>query len=267
MKKIFLLLLIILCVAGCGENKNIKTENINIGMISKLNASEEAINNHFKKIEESDENSKLSHKYFYYDDLNNLIAASESGKIDEISIYKCVADYIAAKNPDIKILADHSDLSDSFCFAVLKDNQRLLLEIDLAIQEMKDDGTLNKIAQEYIIDLKTVAIANIDGAETVKVGITGDLPPLDYVNAEGQAAGFNTAVLSELGKRMNKNIELVKISDNTRAAALLTKNIDVLFLVSVPDTSLIPEDIDVPKELAVSIPYYTDKIVHVSLKK
>lgn len=273
MKKIFLLLLIILCMAGCGNNKSeTATDDIKIGIISKLNASEEAANNYFKKIEKSGENPEinLSHKYIYYDNLNNLMMALDSGNIDEMSTYKCVALYTQAQNPDIKILDDHFNLYDSFCCAVLKENQKLLLEIDMAIQEMKDDGTLDKIAQEYISDFKTeppaVAIKNIAGAETIKFGITGDLPPLDLILADDRPAGFNTAVLSEISRRMNKNIELVKIDSHARAAALIMRNVDAIFWVSVSESSLLPENIDTPQELAVSIPYYTDKIVHVGLR-
>lgn len=64
---------------------------------------------------------------------------------------------------------------------------------------------------------------------TVKVAITGSHPPMDYVAADGTPAGFNTAILSEIGKRIGKNIELVQVDSVGRAAALASGTVDVVF--------------------------------------
>lgn len=61
----------------------------------------------------------------------------------------------------------------------------------------------------------------IAGAKTVRVVVTGDLPPLDYVSMDGQPAGYNVALLSELSKVMNVNFELVTADAASRAAMLI----------------------------------------------
>ena len=107
---------------------------------------------------------------------------------------------------------------------------------------------------------------HFDSAQTIKVAVTGDLPPLDYVSAGGKPAGFNTAVLAEIGKRMLKNIELVEINAGARAAALTSKQADVVFWAIVPVSEIIPEDSDKPAGIELTNPYYKDKVVHVSFK-
>ena len=143
---------------------------------------------------------------------------------------------------------------------------------DAAIEAMKADGTLDELVDEYITHpleiLPSVAMPQIDGAATIKVGITGDLPPLDLILADGTPAGFNTAVLAEISKRVNKNIELVQVNSGARAAALTSGQVDVIFWVIVPaDDSQRPKNFDTPEGVAVTEPYYQDEVNYVTLKE
>lgn len=269
--------------SGCGDTQ-IKQEepNTRIGMISKLNASEESVNEHLKKLEEVSKlpNVNFSHDFHYYEGVNNLVMGLEAKQIDEISTYISVANYITAKNSNFEILNHTKNMFDSFSCAVLKDNIALRDEINSAIQSMQNDGTLENLTKTYITDLNpvenppSVEMPHFDGAETIRVGITGDLPPLDLVLADGTPAGFNTAMIAEIGKRINKNIELVQIESNARAVALTSNKIDVVFWVTVPGefwysgkSENTPKDIDNPAELDTTVPYFKDEIVHVGIKK
>ena len=124
---------------------------------------------------------------------------------------------------------------NDFAFLMMADNAALRDEFDAAIAAMKADGTLERLVKEQIDDLidggeiKPIALPKIDGAETVKVAVTGALPPMDYVAADGTPAGFNTAVLAEIGQRTGKNIELVVVDSLGRAAALASGTVDAVF--------------------------------------
>ena len=87
--------------------------------------------------------------------------------------------------------------------------------------------------------------------------MTGDLPPLDFVNADGTPAGFNTAVLSEISKRIGKNIEMIQVDSAARGTALTSGQVDVIFWVVVPaeESSTRPKDFDTPEGVAVTVPY------------
>ena len=94
---------------------------------------------------------------------------------------------------------------------------------------MKQDGTLDALTKKYIIDLKAdeepeaIEMPKVEGAETLKVAVTGDLPPLDLI----------TAVLAEISKRIGKNIELVSVDSED---------------ISVTDSYFVDESLHVDKK-------------------
>ena len=165
-----------------------------------------------------------------------------------------------------------SALQNAFQTVREKEDAQLKADLDKVIGEMKADGALNKLVNDYIanVDKKNppaIEIPKVEGAPTIKVGVTGDLPPLDYVSADGKAAGFNTALLAEIAKRLNRNIELVHIEGGARAAALNADQIDVVFWAIVPVNNTFPADIDKPEGLELSAPYFRDDVTHIELKK
>ncbi|MBQ9487055.1 MAG: transporter substrate-binding domain-containing protein [Selenomonadaceae bacterium] len=260
------------CGADKGDNSAQSGEFLRLGMISTLNASEKKVDEVLKMVEEKSNVKVMHHTTTFYKDLSTMQMGLESGSVDEISTYQCVAKYLIAHNPKLEPVENHGmSLSDSFCFAMRKDEVALKKNIDNAITEMKKDGTLDKLVKEYVTDVKdkeppAVEIPHIDGAEGLKVAVTGDLPPIDLVLADGKPAGFNTALLAELGKRLNRNIEILDIDGDARAAALTSKQADVIFWAILPVDDR-PKDMDTPEGAILSEPYFTDKIEHLKLKK
>ena len=227
------------------------------------------------KLEKSYRPSKadLDATYKYFDKMNDMQLALDSGQIDMLSTYQSVADYMLQNSSDKELLPTNKNLSDSFCFAVRKGDTMLKNDLNKAIKEMTNDGTLIKLSKQYIIEIKggteppAVEISEIEGADTIKVAVTGDLPPFDMISADGTPTGFSTAVLSEVSKRIGKNIELISIDSGARASILSSKGADVVFWVAVPkDSTLIPANIDQPEGIAISEPYYHDNIVHIGKK-
>ncbi len=190
-----------------------------------------------------------------FDSLTSMTMALQAGDIDNMTLYDSVANYICAKNSDLEVeetykydydeitYEDDSILkltkgftSDEFTFKMLEGNEALRDEFNSAIADMKNDGTLTRLTKEFITEVDFSADApsspdfeSFDGADTIKVGVTGDLPPFDYMTESGTPEGFNKAILTEIGKRIGKNIELVSIDAGSRALALSSGQIDVVF--------------------------------------
>lgn len=253
-----------------GESGDIK-----LGMISHLNATEQRMEEILQAVQEDSGVQITKYKITYYDSLKLMQMGIESGSIDQISVYKSVAKYLMANNDKYENIPEMSlkTLDDNFCFAVRQDDAALKADLDKALNEMKADGSLEKLAAEYIVNVDkgkvppAIEIPMTEGADTIKVGVTGDLPPLDYVSADGQAAGFNTALLAEIAKRSGKNIEIVDIDSGARATALAGKQIDVIFWVVVPTFDKVPADMDKPEGVELSNPYFRDSVEHLKLKK
>lgn len=260
---------------GCGGSTSEQSSDIKIGMIKHLNVTETMMDELVKKAEKV-ANIKLSpHKTTFYDSLPLLQMGLESGNIEEASTYQCVANYLIARNPKIEITSEHNParLSDNFCFAMRAGDTKLKQQVDAAIAAMKSDGTLESITKTYITDLTgvedppAVALETYSDAQPLKIGVTGDLPPLDLVLANGEIAGFNTAMLAELGRRLHRNIQIVQIDSASRAAALTSNQIDISFWAVVPVGDNMPMDIDKPEGVEFSEPYFRDEIFHIQLKK
>ena len=271
---------------GCGESNsagndkpgnNFLGKDVQLGVLANMNANETQLGELYDKLVEHSglkDADKFTPKF--YDNLRVMQLAVESGDVTQISLYKCVADYLVANNDKFEVVPNEAinKIQDSFCFAVRKDDTQLKADLDRVIDEMKADGSLDKLIDEYITKVSagkvappSVEIPVTEGAPTIKVGVTGDLPPLDLVTADGKAAGFNTALLAEVAKRLGRNIQIVDIDTGARAAALSSKLIDVVFWAIVPlGGSDFPSDIDKPEGLELSAPYFKDSVAHIRLK-
>ena len=193
---------------------------------------------------------KVKPQIIYYDTLDAMLMALKAGDVGSIEIYQSVARYLCANNDNLKISVTY-DLGkelntfaelmfkghggNDFSFLLLEKNTALRDEFNAAIESMKEDGTLEKLVSDQIDRLIdggefiSVEMPSIEGADTIRVAVTGALPPMDYVAADGTPAGFNTAVLSEISRRIGKNIELVVVDSIGRATALASGVVDAAF--------------------------------------
>ena len=183
----------------------------------------------------------------YYDSLNAMLMALQAGEVNAIKVPYYTGKYLCSANDNLMLTEEYhpekateitdwalSLLSDGYSFMMKEENTALRDAFDAQITAMKEDGTLQKLIDEYIIKASdggepvAIAFEKFDG-DPIRIAVTGSLPPMDYVAADGTFAGFNTAVLSEIGKRLQKNIELVQVDSVGRALALSEGTVDVVF--------------------------------------
>ena len=186
-------------------------------------------------------------EYRFYDTLNDMILALQGGQLDAIKVPYYTALYLSNTTGNLKPEHEYhpekadetaewalSRLSDGYSFLLKEENAELRDAFDAQLDAMKADGTLQNLVDEHIIKVAqggepvAVEFGTFEG-DPVKVAVTGSLPPMDYVAPDGTFAGFNTAVLAEIGKRMEKNIELVQVDSLGRSLALSEGVVDVVF--------------------------------------
>lgn len=271
MKKIIFALTAVLVVASCALASVVITARV--GFLTRLNTSEEE----FSRIIQTGDNTRgwnlISNRHElygvkFYDSLNAMLLALDKYEIDEVALPDVVAEYIAKVNPDYEIFCvSRTRLPMNLSFGFRKDDVAIAEKFNRVIREMKDDWTLAEIQGVYIYDEgnKPVEFEKFDGAETLRVAVTGDLPPIDYVDPAGKAAGFNAALLSEIGKRLKVNIELVNIEAGARNAALSSGRVDVVFWY---ETSQAMEwNLDAPEGVILSEPYFSwNRFDHIGKK-
>ena len=170
----------------------------------------------------------------FYDSLMAMQLGLQAGKIDEMTLPECVGLFLIDRNPRYEILFSLHMMPSTISFGFRKGDTALKKEFDAAIAAMKKDGTLARLEKKFITELgpeepEQVKFQSFAGAPTIKVAVTGDMPPIDLIAADGRPTGYNTAVLSELGRRLKKNIRLISVDAGGRSAALASQRADVVF--------------------------------------
>lgn len=272
MKKIIFASVIAVLIASCAIASVIMTTRV--GFLTRLNTSEEEFSRIIQDSTRTQGWNLLSNRHElygvkFYDSLSQMLMAMDKGEIDEIALPEVVADYITANNPDYEVCCMAvTRFPMSLAFGFRKDNAELLWKFSRAIQDMEDDWTLPEIQGTYIYTTdrtKPVTFEKFDGAETVKAAVTGDIPPIDYVDAAGNASGFNTALLAEIGRRLKVNIEIVHVEAGARNAALSSGRVDLVFWYETAENGA--WTLDAPEGVILSRPYYSwNKFFHIKKK-
>ena len=201
-----------------------------------------------------------------YDSLDSMVMALKTGSIDRFSIGFQTANYIVSQNSDFALIDKHHKPIMGYSIATTENHKDLIDSINAAIDTMKANGTLNSLIDKYLTNasenMVSVELPSIAGAPTINIGITGDLPPMDYILPDVTPAGFNTAFLSELSKCLNVNFNLVDISSGARSLAISSGKIDALFWVIGSfdsEGNSIGLPLDKTENLIISKPYFQDR--------
>ncbi|MBQ9594999.1 MAG: transporter substrate-binding domain-containing protein [Synergistaceae bacterium] len=210
--------------------------------------------------------------HLFYDSFLSLQMALNAGEVDEVALPEAVADYVLNMNDGYKVASIVRTYPSTLSFGFRKDDDPAMLNrFNEALLAMKADGTLAILREKYINDAgfsepEPVEFRDFENIDTkIKVAVTGDLPPIDFVSPEGKPAGFNTAVLAEIAKRLHINIEIVNIDSGARAAALASKRVDAVFWFQFRKNAETQPDI--PEGVALSEPYYTwNEILNIAKK-
>ena len=249
-----------------------------VGVLSRMNSSPEV----FQKIVSAKRSEAVRTSILpaygkdvscrFYDSMTGMLMALSAGEIDSISLPECVAEYVFRMNQNTE--ARGFILGNGWMNLVMglkEGNEAIRDKISSAISEMIKDGTLTILIRQYIQgpeakDATPAPFDTFEGAETLTVAVTGDFPPIDYVDESGQAAGYNTAMLAELGRRLRMNIKLVYTESASRAAALMSGKADVVFWFELYSDK--GEQFDIPEGIISTVPYYGwNKNIYVGLEK
>lgn len=259
-------------------------DSIKIGMISQAKTTAEeyakfmAEGRKFVLWEVSDNRTDAPDEFRFYDNLPAMLLSLEAGELDEMFLTRSVAEYLIAQNPKLKVSAVVGlPAALGYAFGFLNDNkgEALRAKFNEALAIIKQVGRLDKLYAKYLVnpgakEPEAVKFASFPNGETIRVAVTGDLPPLDYIQADGTAAGFNTAILAEIGKHLGCNIELMQVDSAARVPALTSGRADVVFWFSMwtfTGSFAGREQPDIASDVLVSVPYYmTDLLFKVSKK-
>jgi len=136
----------------------------------------------------------------------DAIQALKTGKIDCVIIDQQPAEAFVEKNDDLKILSDTFD-PEEYAICLKKGNTELTEKMNDAIQELKDDGTLDKIMANYIgDDTGSYQYETPEGTEytngTLTMATNAEFEPWEYKegdNVVGIDADMAKAICDKMG--------------------------------------------------------------------
>ena len=271
-KKLLCACFVVLVCVSCAFAGAVITPSV--GFLSRLNTSEEEFGRVIQDSRRTTGWNLLSNRHELYgvkffDSLMAMQMALQRMDIDEIALPEIVAEYVINANPEFEaccIAMTRNPMALSF--GVRKDDKALASRLNRALRMIDEDWTLAKIQGIYIYNYGTarpVKFDKFEGADTIKVAVTGDLPPIDYVDEGGRPAGFNTALLAEIGRRMRVNVELVNVEANARTAALTSGRVDIVFWYET--VKGVMWNYDASEGVLLSDPYFSwNKFLHLKKK-
>ena len=270
-KKLLAVLLVglmLLPLAACGGKKD--EASWKFGMLSSANN----YSNYLDHLSEAHGAEKTGAELVMFDNLNAAVMALNKNDVATLFVDKASGDYIAAHNTDFVFVEESLyPTTNDYSMMTLDTNKEVYDILNNAIKDMKADGTLDTlIANELTAYINSDPVAKdlprFDGAITIKVAVTGDVPPMDFVAADGKAAGFNVALLTEIANRAQVNFDLVQVDSAARATALSTGKVDVVFWAknfpcSVCDDAIWEEEVE---GTLITESYFSSPVGHVMPK-
>jgi ABC-type amino acid transport substrate-binding protein len=167
-----------------------------------------------------------------YPTYNEALMALKSGRVDAVNVAEPQADYTIKTDPSYKYIAGGGKTTTRVSMLTTTADTELLGQINGAIKALTDSGELATLNETYIdnVSIEEVALpAKIEEAETIKVGVSGDMPPFDYLSADGNPSGYNVALMGAIAREAGFNIEFVTVPFSTKFSALLSDRVDVFF--------------------------------------
>lgn len=238
MKKLLIALMLVSCLISTAVAEDIKPGDI-INSETHLSGiidiiPEEFVANSLKKGDlTADGAVKAVGGVTWVQTLTEGLMLLNSGRVDALFSSDSTAKYVAARNSGLVPM--RALYETSMCMLAAADRWELIETLNRGIESMKADGAITQLWDEHVLNVidggepSPVALPDNPDGLKLRVGVSGDMPPMDYVSADGTPAGFNTALLAELAKRENLSIELVQIDAGARFAALASGRIDLFF--------------------------------------
>jgi polar amino acid transport system substrate-binding protein len=173
--------------------------------------------------------------------INEALAAIKSGRAKAIlGIYREEADFFMSSDENLSYLPRITDYkTSSLSMLARASDSALVSEINTAIEKLRDDGTLEKLVKDYISDADENTLASAPtasgggGSTDLRIGISGQWPPFDYITPSGAATGFNVALSTAVADKLGRTVQFVTIPPEQKFTALMSDRIDLYFFHAI----------------------------------
>lgn len=160
----------------------------------------------------------------------DAIEALKQGKIDAVLIDASPAKYFASKNSDIVVLDDPFAVEEYAC-AVKKGNDELTQQINSALAELRENGTLELIEQNWLVDAEYGKHPYESPSEVTRDGklvmaTNAEFAPYEFKD-EGEIVGFDVDMMQAVCDILGKELVIDDMAFDSIIAAVDSGKADV----------------------------------------
>ena len=165
-----------------------------------------------------------------YSKAADAVQALLTNKIDAVCIDDQVAKNFVAANPDELTMLDTAYSEESYAIAVSKDNPELTEKLNIAIAELKEDGTLDAILNKYIAKEEgATGYVSPEGTEypngTLVMATNAAFDPYEYIE-NGEIVGIDAEFAKALCDKLGYDLEIEDMEFDSIIAAVVSGKAD-----------------------------------------
>lgn len=160
----------------------------------------------------------------------DAVEALKQGKIDAVLIDASPAKYFVSKNSDIVTLDDPFAVEE-YAVAVKKGNDELTQQINEALAQLREDGTLTLIEQNWLVDdeygkhpYESPADVTYDGK--LVMATNAEFAPYEF-KEEGEIVGFDVDMMKAVCDILGKELVIDDMAFDSVIAAVDSGKADV----------------------------------------
>lgn len=211
----------------------------------------------------------------YFNNLNSALLSLDNNEIGSLILPEYSVNYLI-KNNVSKYNRTKTKAKVVLSMAGYPSHEALLVQIGKTIIQLNDENILPELIAKYITapntqyDNQNQELPFFENGKTIRVVLTGDLPPIDYIDSTNNPKGFSIALLTEIAKILEVNFQVVIGDASQRQSLIKSDKADIAFwMCGVTTNGLdnIDYSSDVPKDMIVSIPYLQCDYDLLSLQK
>ena len=160
----------------------------------------------------------------------DAVLALKQGKIDCVVIDDEPAKVFVSQNDDLMIL-DEPFAEEEYAIAIKKGNDDLRAKIDDALQQLMDNGTLQKIKDNYIGDntgnSPYVSPADVDRSNgTLVVATNAEFPPYEFMDGDN-IVGLDMEMAQAVCDILGMELKIENMAFDSILAAIESGKADV----------------------------------------
>lgn len=161
----------------------------------------------------------------------DAVQALKQGKIDCVIIDEQPALAFVEQNRGLKILEEEFALED-YAFMVAKENDELLVRVNEALAELKEEGVLDSIKKNYVgaetevgkYPYEPADIERING--TLTVATNAEFPPYEYYE-ESKITGMDMDIMQAVCDKLGMELQIEDMAFDSIISAVSTGKVDI----------------------------------------